>query len=146
MVPVEDLSGKEEDYFAAGLTEDMISALSRIDPGTAAGDLSSQARGRRWHRRSISTGCRRELNLDYLLRGSVRRSADKLRISAQLHDLRDQSVLWSETYDRKASDLLAVQEEVTQRVSRKPGGGTFPERDGGIAEIFASLRRLMTLI
>ena len=48
----------------------------------------------------------------------MRRSADKLRISAQLHDLRDKSVLWSDTYDRNSGDLLAVQEEVTQRVSR----------------------------
>ena len=79
----------------------------------------------------------RELNLDYLLRGSVRRSGDKLRISAQLHDLRDKSVLWSETYDRNSSDLLAVQEEVTQRVSREPGGGTIAECDSGIATVFA---------
>jgi TolB-like protein/Tfp pilus assembly protein PilF len=117
VVPIEDLSGQSEDYFAAGLTEDMISALSRIDPGrlrvTAVPKLNS----------GMATGdhiaqLQRQLNLDYLLRGSVRRSAGMLRISAQLHDLRDNSVLWSDTYDRSSVDLLAVQEEVTQRVSR----------------------------
>ena len=93
-------------------------------------------------RRTISIGCSGELNLDYLLRGSVRRSADTLRISAQLHDLRDRSVLWSETYDRKAGDLLAVQEEVTQRVSQSPGAGTASQRDRRIASIFAVFGRL----
>jgi len=61
---------------------------------------------------------RRQLNLDFLLRGSVRRSGDKIRIIAQLHDLRDKSVLWSETYNKQSTDLLAAQEEVTDRVSR----------------------------
>ena len=117
VAPIEDLSGHSETYFAAGLTEDMISALSRIDPGrlrvTAVPKLESG---------NSSTDdiarLQRQLSLDYLLRGSIRRTANKLRISAQLHDLRDKSVLWSETYDRDSSDMLAVQEEVTQRVSQ----------------------------
>jgi TolB-like protein/Flp pilus assembly protein TadD len=117
VVPIEDLSGQPEDYFSAGLTEDMVSALSRIDPerlrvtsvpkpGSADGSGDPLDR------------LQRQLNLDYLLRGSVRRSADKVRVSAQLHDLRDKSVIWSNTYDRSASDLLAVQEEVALSVSR----------------------------
>lgn len=121
VIPIEDISGQSEDYFAAGLTEDMISALSRIDQarlrvtsvpklgsGLESGEASSDPMDR----------LQRQFNLDYLLRGSVRRSADRVRISAQLHDLRDKSVLWSNTYDRGVSDLLAVQEEVAQRVSQ----------------------------
>jgi TolB-like protein/Tfp pilus assembly protein PilF len=117
VIPIEDLSGQPEDYFAAGLTEDMISALSRIDPErlrvTAGPKLQSSDASA-----AAIDRLQRQLDLDYLLRGTVRRSADKIRISAQLHDLRDKGVLWSDTYDRKADDLLAVQEEVTQRVSR----------------------------
>jgi TolB-like protein/Flp pilus assembly protein TadD len=117
VIPIEDLSGQPEDYFAAGLTEDMVSALSRIDPErlrvTAGPKLQSSDASA-----AAIDQLQRQLDLDYLLRGTVRRSADKVRISAQLHDLRDKSVLWSDTYDRKANDLLAVQEEVTQRVSR----------------------------
>jgi len=117
IVPIEDLSGLSERYFAAGLTEDMISALCRIDPSrlrvTAVPRLETA---------NESAGeidrLQRELNLDFLLRGSVRRSGDKLRISAQLHDLSDKSVLWSDSYDRDVGDLLAVQEEVAYRVSR----------------------------
>jgi TolB-like protein/Flp pilus assembly protein TadD len=117
VIPIEDLSRQPEDYFAAGLTEDMISALSRIDPErlrvTAGPKLQSSDASA-----AAIDQLQRQLDLDYLLRGTVRRSADKVRISAQLHDLRDKGVLWSDTYDRNAGDLLAVQEEVTQRVSR----------------------------
>ncbi len=117
VVPIEDLSGNSEAYFAVGLTEDMISALSRIDPARLrvttipkleSGNASAEHMDR----------LQRQLSLDYLLRGSVRRSADKVRICAQLHDLRDKSILWSNTYDRGSADLLAVQEEVAHRVSR----------------------------
>jgi TolB-like protein/Tfp pilus assembly protein PilF len=116
VIPIEDLSGQPEDYFAQGLTEDMISALSRIDPQRlrvtagprlARGDEAS----------SQIDQLQRQLGLDYLLRGNVRRSADKIRVGAQLLDLNDKSVLWSETYDFKSADLLAIQEDVTQRVS-----------------------------
>ena len=130
VVPVEELSGKEEGYFAAGLTEDMISALSRIDPAKlrviSVPKLDS-GDGMAGHLDRMQ----RELNLDYLLRGSVRRSGNTLRISAQLHDLRDRCVLWSETYDRKAGDLLAVQEEVTERVSRSLAVELFPSATVG---------------
>jgi TolB-like protein/Tfp pilus assembly protein PilF len=130
VIPIEDLSGQPEDYFAAGLTEDMISALSRIDPDrlrvTAGPRLeSSDAAADHIDR------LQRQLNLDYLLRGSVRRSVDKVRISAQLHDLRDKSVLWSDTYERKSADLLAVQEEVTQGVSRSLALELFPSATVG---------------
>jgi TolB-like protein/Flp pilus assembly protein TadD len=130
VVPVEELSGKEGDYFAAGLTEDMISALSRIDPArlrvTSVPKLGSGE-----ETEAHLDRLRRELNLDYLLRGSVRRSGDTLRISAQLHDMRERCVLWSETFDRKAYDLLAVQEEVTQRVSESLALELFPSATVG---------------
>jgi TolB-like protein/Tfp pilus assembly protein PilF len=116
VIPIDDLSGQPEDYFAQGLTEDMISALSRIDPHrlrvTAGPKL---ARGE--DESAQIDQLQRQLGLDYLLRGNVRRSADRIRVGARLHDLNDKSVLWSETYDFKSADLLAIQEDVTQRVS-----------------------------
>jgi TolB-like protein/Flp pilus assembly protein TadD len=130
VVPVEELSGKEGDYFAAGLTEDMISALSRIDPSRLRVTSVPKLEGGDGMADHLDR-LRRELNLDYLLGGSVRRSGDTLRISAKLHDLRDRSVLWSETYDRKAYDLLAVQEEVTQRVSESLALELFPSATVG---------------
>jgi len=117
VIPIEDLSGQPEDYFAQGLTEDMISALSRIDPHrlrvTAGPKLSRDE-----DETAQIDRLQRQLGLQFLLRGNVRRSADKIRVGAQLHDLNDKSVLWSETFDFKSADLLAIQEDVTQRVSK----------------------------
>ena len=116
VIPIEDLSGQPEDYFAQGLTEDMISALSRIDPQRLR--VTAGPRLARGDEAAAQIDkLQRHLGLDYLLRGNVRRSADKIRVGAQLHDLNDKSILWSETYDFKSADLLAIQEEVTQRVS-----------------------------
>jgi TolB-like protein len=130
VTPIQDLSGESEPYFAVGLTEDMISALSRIDPvhlrvTAVPRPESSDGVGDPVDR------LQRQLNLDFLLRGSVRRSADNIRISAQLHDLRDKSILWSNTYDRKSADLLAVQEEVTQQVSQSLALQLFPSATVG---------------
>ncbi len=117
VIPIEDLSGQPEDYFAQGLTEDMISALSRIDPQRLR--ITAGPKLPRGEEASAQIDqLQRQLGLDYLLRGNVRRSADKIRVGAQLLDLNDKSVLWSETYDFKSADLLAIQEDVTQRVSK----------------------------
>jgi eukaryotic-like serine/threonine-protein kinase len=137
MVPIEHLGGAAEDYFAAGLTDDMISALSRIDPArlrvaTCPRLLPAQPLDKQLKR------LQRELDLDYLLRGTVRRSGETIRISAQLHDLKDKSVLWSETYDRKSTDLLAVQDEVTRRVSQSLALELLPGSAGGTRKYASS--------
>jgi TolB-like protein/Tfp pilus assembly protein PilF len=137
IIQFDDLVRQAEDYFAAGLTEDMTSALSRIDPGRlrvtavsrpGSGDSTAEQLSR----------LQRQFDLDFLLRGSVRRFADKVRITAQLHDLRDKSVLWSETYDRRSADLLAVQEEVAQRVSQSLALQLFPSATVGARRYSAS--------
>ena len=117
VLPIEDLGGLAEDYFAIGLTEDMISALSHIDPARLRVTVGPRSPGGILPKEELDR-LQREFDLDYLLRGSVRRSADAIRITAQLVDLRDKSVMWSEVYDRKSSDLLGMQEEVTRRVSQ----------------------------
>jgi TolB-like protein len=117
VLPFEDLGGLAEDYFAIGLTEDMISALSHIDPARLRVTVGPRSPGGILPKEELER-LQREFDLDYLLRGSVRRSAEAIRITAQLLDLSDKGVLWSEVYDRKSSDLLAVQEEVTRRVSQ----------------------------
>jgi TolB-like protein len=116
VLPIEDLGGVAEDYFAIGLTEDMISALSHIDPARLRVTVGPRSPGGILPKEELDR-LRQEFDLDYLLRGSVRRSAEAIRVTAQLLDLSDKSVLWSEVYDRKSSDLLGVQEEVTRRVS-----------------------------
>ena len=129
LLPIRYLEGDAEDYFSVGLTEDMISALARLDS-----ERLRVVMGPRLQPQEIDEACldrlQRELALDYLLRISVRRSVETIRISAQLHDLKDKSVLWSETYDRKASDLLEVQGEVASRVSQSLAGELLPRSEG----------------
>lgn len=146
VLPFENLGGSIEDYFVVGLTEDIVSALTRIDPQRLRVTLGPR----------LSTGVlpkedlerlQREFDLDYLLRGSVRRSAGAVRIGAQLFDLGDKSVLWSEVYDRQLSDLLAMQEEVATRVSRSlalellPGGAVGSRRYARSTEAYDAYLR-----
>lgn len=117
VLPIEDRGSSHQDYFTMGLTEDMIALLSRIDSGKLRVVAGPRLRPNEDQEEGLDR-LQRELNLDYLLKAWIRRSPDSIRICVQLHDLRDKSLLWSDIYDRKSADLLAVQEEVTQRVSR----------------------------
>jgi TolB-like protein/Tfp pilus assembly protein PilF len=130
ILPIRYLEGDVEDYFTVGLTEDMISALSRLDP-----ERLRVVAGPRLNTNEIEDAgldrLKRELLLDYLLRISVRRSQETIRISARLHDLKENCVLWSETYDRKSSDLLAAQDEVTRQVSQSLALELLPRSESG---------------
>ena len=117
VLPIEELGAAVEDYFTLGLTEDLISALSRVDSERLRVVAGPRLRCDNATEADLEQ-IQRDLNLDYLLRGWVRRSSNAIRICSQLHDLHDKSVLWSETYDRSASDLPALQEEMTRRVSQ----------------------------
>jgi TolB-like protein/Tfp pilus assembly protein PilF len=122
VLPIEELGGpglsaSADDYFAMGLTEDMISALSRIDPERLRVTVGPRGQSGALAKEELDR-LQREFDLDYLFRGSVRRSQKAIRVSTQLFDLRDGSVLWSEVYDRETHDLLAVQDEVARRVSQ----------------------------
>jgi serine/threonine protein kinase/Tfp pilus assembly protein PilF len=117
VLPIEDRGGSGQDYFTMGLTEDMIALLSRIDSKKLRVVAVPRLRPSEDEEDGFDR-LQRELNLDYLLKAWIRRSPDSIRICAQLHDLRDKSLLWSEIYDRKSADLIAMQDEVTQRVSR----------------------------
>ena len=130
ILPIGYLQGDVEDYFTIGLTEDTISALSRLDSEKLRVVMGPRIRPNEIDDAALER-LQRELILDYLLRISVRRSVDTIRISARWHDLKDKCVLWSETHDRKSGDLLAVQEEVTGRVSRSLALELFPKPASG---------------
>src|SRR5271156_4359808 len=88
VLPIEDLGGRAEDYFAIGLTEDMISALSHIDPARLCVTVGPRSPGGILPKEELDR-LQREFDLDYLLRGSVRRSAEAIRVTAQLLSLSD---------------------------------------------------------
>ncbi len=117
VLPFENLTGDEgQDYFSDGLTEEMISRLGRIDP-QHMGVIARTSVMHYKQSRSQLEQMGRELGVQYVLEGSVRREADKVRISAQLILMRDHTHLWSRQYDRELSSLLALQSEITQEIT-----------------------------
>jgi TolB-like protein/Tfp pilus assembly protein PilF len=119
VLPFENLGGRRKhDYFSDGLTEEMITHLARLNPQR----LGVIARTSAMQYRSTGKGIQqigRELSVSYVLEGSVRRAGHRLRITAQLIQVHDESHLWAENYDRDFGDILALQSEVAEAIARQ---------------------------
>jgi eukaryotic-like serine/threonine-protein kinase len=115
VLPFENLSPEPEDeFFADGITEDIISTLSKIAELRVISRRSSMLyKGSDLPLRTIAD----ELNVATILEGSVRRFGDALRISVQLIDVQTDNTLWAEHYDRQLVDIFAIQSEVAQSVA-----------------------------
>lgn len=114
----ENMSNDDQQFFADGMTEDITTALSRCRDLTVISRTSSFVyRGKSIDARQIG----RELGARYLLEGSVRRSGDRTRITAQLIDARTGHHVWAEKYDRAVTDVFAVQDEITANVAGATG-------------------------
>jgi adenylate cyclase len=115
VLPFANLSSDpEQQYFADGITEDLTTDLSRI-----AGVLViSRNTAFTYSNKAIDTKqIGRELGVRYVLEGSVRRSADQVRINAQLIDAEKDRQLWAERFNGNTSDLFALQDEITRRIA-----------------------------
>jgi adenylate cyclase len=102
------------DYFADGLTEDIISALGRFR------DISVISRGGVFAYKGKSptpAEVGRDLKVRYVVEGSVRRAAERVRVSVSLTDTSHSALLWSEKYDAEPKDIFAVQDQITRRIS-----------------------------
>jgi len=119
VLPFENMSAAmDDDYFADGLTEDIITALSRFR------ELLVIARNStfRFKNQAIDIPTvGRELNASYVLEGSVRRAANRVRITAQLIRVSDGTHIWADRYDRSLEDIFDVQDEVTQTIAATLG-------------------------
>jgi len=103
----------EQEYFSDGISEDIVTALSKLRWFFVIARNSSFAyRGRSVPMKQIGE----ELGVGYLVDGSVRKSGDRVRITAQLNDAATGSQLWAERYDRGLADVFAVQDEITDAV------------------------------
>ena len=115
VLPFANLSNvQDQEYFSDGLTEDIITALSHTDLFVLGASSSF-----RYKAGEISVGeIRRELDVAYILKGSVRRDANTIRVSAQLLDAVTGGQLWGRSYDRdlSVSNIFAVQDDITVRV------------------------------
>ena len=114
VLPFVDLSpSKDQEYFSDGLTDELITSLSKIEGLRVAGRTSSfQFKGRNPDVRDVG----RRLGVGAVLEGSVRRAGDRLRVNAQLVSAHDGYQLWSESYDRNPEDVFAVQEEIARAI------------------------------
>jgi len=116
VLPYKNLSGDpEQDYFAAGLTEEVRAALAAND-GFQVAAATSSAKAR--DNDASATAIARELGVAYLLDGSVQRSNDVVRIATSLTDGKTGFTRWSQSIDRKLSDIFAVQNEIARTVSQ----------------------------
>lgn len=114
VLPFANLSGNpERNYLADGLTEDLITALSKTSQLLVIARTS--VAGYKDNPVDVQS-IARDLDVRYVLEGSVQRSGDDLRITAQLIDARTGHHLWGERFDRKASDLFAMQDDIVRRV------------------------------
>lgn len=114
VLPFDNMSGDpEQGYFADGITEDIITDLSKVSGLFVIARNSSFAyKGKTPDIRKVS----RELGVRYVLEGSVRRAANRIRINAQMIDGATGGHLWAERYDRGLEDIFAVQDEVTRTI------------------------------
>jgi TolB-like protein/Flp pilus assembly protein TadD len=120
VLPFVNRSGlKEDDFFAIGMVEDIIDALSL---SRSIRVLSSGATAA-YRRNAVDVvEIARQANVRYLLEGNVRRVVDALRVTAQLIDAADGGVLWSQKFDRPLSELAALQEDLVSDVAAHLGG------------------------
>lgn len=114
VLPFENRSADpEQEYFADGITEDVITALSYWRSFPVIAQNSTQAyKGKAGDVMAIG----KELGAQYLVQGSVRRSGDAVRISVHLIDASNGHEVWAERYDRKMQDVFALQDEITERI------------------------------
>jgi TolB-like protein/class 3 adenylate cyclase/Tfp pilus assembly protein PilF len=115
VLPFANLSDDaEQQYFADGITEDLTTDLSRIaGMFVISGNTAFTYRNKPVDTKQIG----RELRVRYVLKGSVRRSGNRLRVNAQLIDAETDAHLWAERFDRDTSDLFGVQDEITSRIA-----------------------------
>jgi TolB-like protein len=114
VLPFVNMSGDpEQEYFSDGISEDIITALSKLRWFfVIARNSSFIYKGKAVHIKRIAE----ELGVGYVVEGSVRKSGERVRITAQLNDVSTGSHIWAERYDRDLADVFAVQDEITESI------------------------------
>ena len=114
VLPFSDMSAeKDQEYFCDGLTEELLNALTRIPKIRVASRTSSFS----FKGKKVDIGeAAEKLHVAHILEGSVRKSGNKIRVTAQLIETATDSHLWSETYDRELDDIFAIQDDIASRV------------------------------
>ena len=114
VLPFVNMSGdSEQEYFSDGITEDIITDLSKVSAlAVASSNSAFQYKGKHADIQKVV----RELKVTHVLEGSVRKAGGRVRINAQLIDSASNNHVWAERYDRDASDIFAIQDEISQAI------------------------------
>ena len=118
VLPFENLSSDpEQEYFSDGLTEEMIAGIGRVDPRRLGVIARTSVMG---YKKSGKTAHEigLEMRVDYLLEGSVRRAGNRVRVTAKLIQVQDQTQVWMSHYDGDLTEIFEVQTDVADRVAR----------------------------
>lgn len=114
VLPFESLSNEpKQEYLASGITDDIITDLTRLSNILViSGNTSSLYKGRKIPSKKIAA----DLNVQYILKGSVRRIDGRVRINAQLYNAKTGFNVWAQRYERKINEIFSVQDAVTQKI------------------------------
>src|SRR6266581_1423782 len=133
VLPFVNLSGDaHEDYFADGLTEEMIAQLGQLQPAQL-GVIARTSTVRYKDTKETAARIAQELGVGYLLEGSVRRGGDRVRVTAQLIQAGEQTHLWAETYERPLTDVLTIQREIAEKITHSLSIQLLPVETGSAA-------------
>ncbi|MCH8912571.1 MAG: tetratricopeptide repeat protein, partial [Planctomycetes bacterium] len=133
VLPFEDMSPEPQEWFSDGMTEEMIAQLGRLHPkklGVIA--RTSAMRFKNTDKGIDQIG--RELGVDYILEGSVRRAGERVRITAQLVQVSDQTHLWAQSYNRHVADVFAIQIDVAEQIARALALELLPGEQAALAQ------------
>ncbi len=137
VLPFQEASGNpEEEYFSDGLTEEMIAQLGRLNP-QRLGVIARTSAMRYKHTEKGIEAIGRELGVSHVLEGSVRRAAGRIRVTAQLIQVSDQTQLWADSFERPVGDILALQAEFAQAIATQIGVQLTPRAQQRIAAVRA---------
>ena len=119
VLPLDNVGGDDaHDYFAAGLTEELTTQLAAADP-EGLGVLARTTASRCAAAGKSIAAIGRDLDVDYVVEGSVRRSAERVRVSVQLIRTRDETHVWARSYDAERRDVLALQGDLASAIARE---------------------------
>ena len=118
VLPFEHLGGPEREYLTDGLTEETSASLGQIDPEHLS--VKGRTATRRYKQTSMSAAkIGEELDVEYLMEGSVQTESGRLRVTAKLIRVRDQEQIWAESYDSEPGSMLELQRELSAAIARQ---------------------------
>jgi TolB-like protein/DNA-binding winged helix-turn-helix (wHTH) protein/Tfp pilus assembly protein PilF len=128
VLPFQNMSNDpRQEYFSDGLTEETITDLGQLSPEHLGVVARTSAMAYKHTNKTISQ-IGRELGVDYILEGSVRREGGEARVSAQLIRVSDQTHLWAQNYQRELHDLLQIENELGTAIARQVQGNLTPQQ------------------